>query len=110
MTLLISTHQMDEALFCDRLGVLSDGELIACDTPKRLLQLGRATIQVRRKQDVRVETIDNYAERLPELLKRYGLEPGVTRIEVQHATLENVLLGLIASRQAGTPAQEGPRP
>jgi ABC-2 type transport system ATP-binding protein len=98
--LLISTHQMDEALFCDRLGVLSDGELIACDTPKRLLQLGRATIHVRRKQDVRVETIDNYAERLPELLKRYGLEPDVTRIEVEHATLENVLLGLIASRQA----------
>ena len=35
-TLLISTHQMDEALVCDRLAMLSDGEMVACDTPKNL--------------------------------------------------------------------------
>jgi ABC-2 type transport system ATP-binding protein len=99
VTLLISTHQMDEALYCDRLAVLSDGELIACDTPKRLLQRGCATIQIWSKQEVRAETIDNYPERLPELLARYGLDPSVTRIEVEHTTLDNVLLSLIAARQ-----------
>jgi hypothetical protein len=84
--------------------VLSDGELIACDTPKRLLENGRATIQVWRKQDARAETIDNYAERLPELLGRYGLDPSVSRIEVEHTPLDQVLLALIEARKNGSGA------
>jgi ABC-type multidrug transport system ATPase subunit len=33
MTLLITTHFMDEAEFCDRLGFINAGRLIALDTP-----------------------------------------------------------------------------
>jgi ABC-2 type transport system ATP-binding protein len=46
VTLLISTHQMDEALYCDRLAALSDGQLIACDTPRNLLHQGRARVRI----------------------------------------------------------------
>ncbi len=94
-TLLISTHQMDEALFCDRLGVLSNGTLLACDTPKNLLHRGRTKIHIWRGEETVAETLDNYAEFLPGLLQRYGLDPGVTRIEVEQDTLENVVLDLI---------------
>lgn len=36
-TLLITTHVMDEAVKCDRLALIRDGRLIACDTVPALL-------------------------------------------------------------------------
>ena len=32
VTLFISTHLMDEALLCDKLAIMRDGEVLACDT------------------------------------------------------------------------------
>jgi ABC-2 type transport system ATP-binding protein len=100
--LLISTHQMDEALYCDRLAVLSDGDLIACDTPANLLHRGRTRIHVSRGEETVLETVDNYREALPQFLRRYGLDPAVTRIEIERDTLEDVLLDLIALNQKTT--------
>lgn len=36
MTIIVTTHVMDEAEKCDRLAMLRDGRIIACDTPERL--------------------------------------------------------------------------
>ncbi|MBB6455365.1 ABC-2 type transport system ATP-binding protein [Salirhabdus euzebyi] len=36
MTILVTTHVMDEAEKCDRLAMLRDGYMIACDTPTNL--------------------------------------------------------------------------
>jgi ABC-2 type transport system ATP-binding protein len=36
MTILLTTHQPDEAEYCDRLAVLDHGRVIACDTPANL--------------------------------------------------------------------------
>jgi ABC-2 type transport system ATP-binding protein len=36
MTILVTTHVMDEAEKCDRLAMLRDGYVIACDTPNKL--------------------------------------------------------------------------
>jgi ABC-2 type transport system ATP-binding protein len=99
-TLLISTHQMDEALFCDRLGILSNGTLLACDTPKNLLHRGRTKIHIWRGQEAVTETLDNYAEFLPRALQNYGLDPAVTRIEIERDTLEDVVLELIRASHA----------
>jgi ABC-2 type transport system ATP-binding protein len=33
MTILLTTHQPDEAEYCDRIAVLDHGRVIACDTP-----------------------------------------------------------------------------
>jgi len=96
-TLLISTHQMDEALLCDRLAVLSDGRMIACDTPKNLLDRGHTRIHVWRGQETVTESVENYSELLPQLLRRYGLDPAVTRIEIERDTLEQIILSWIKS-------------
>jgi len=37
-TVLVTTHYMDEAEYCDRVGVMVDGRLEALDTPHRLKQ------------------------------------------------------------------------
>ena len=47
------------------------------------------------------EVLEDYPERLPALL---GLDPSVTRIELQEDTLDNVLLGLIQER-GGAPRE-----
>jgi len=96
-TLLISTHQMDEALLCDRLAVLSDGRLIACDTPKNLLDRGRARIHIWRGEERITESVENYSESLPRILQRCGLDTSVTRIEIERDTLEQIILGWIKS-------------
>jgi ABC-2 type transport system ATP-binding protein len=36
MTILLTTHQPDEAEYCDRIAVLDHGRVIACDTPDTL--------------------------------------------------------------------------
>lgn len=37
-TILINTHYMDEAHRCHALGILDDGEMVACDSPDRLIE------------------------------------------------------------------------
>ncbi len=96
-TLLISTHQMDEALMCDRLGVLSEGRLIACDTPKNLLDRGRTRVRIWRGCESSVQSVENYSESLPRLLTAYGLDPSITKIEIERDTLEQIILSWIKS-------------
>ncbi|MFW5690951.1 MAG: ABC transporter ATP-binding protein [Chloroflexota bacterium] len=91
-TILISTHQMDEALHCDRTAVMRGGRVLACDTPRGLLGRGRATITIWQNGATRQQTIDAYPEQLPRLL---GLPENVHRVEVREDTLEDVVLRLI---------------
>ena len=36
MTIFVTTHYMDEAEYCERVGVMRDGKLLAMDTPTNL--------------------------------------------------------------------------
>src|SRR5262249_14311539 len=93
-TLLVSTHLMDEALQCDRLAILSDGGLLACDTPKNLLARGRTRVHVWRGSESVTEIPENYSQALPQLLQDYGLDPEVAKIEIERDTLEQIVLSL----------------
>ena len=37
-TIIVTTHVMDEALYCDNLGMIRDGRIIALGTPAELLK------------------------------------------------------------------------
>jgi ABC-2 type transport system ATP-binding protein len=112
VTLLISTHQMDEALYCDRLAILRDGGVLACDTPRNLLHRGSTRIRIGRgaggdTSDTVTETHENYSEFLPQLLRGYGLDPAINRIEIERDTLEQIVLALVEKTGAlsnGTPS------
>ena len=46
MTIIVSTHQLDEATRCTRLGLMRSGKLLAQDTPRALLeQSGKDTME-----------------------------------------------------------------
>ena len=36
VTILVTTHYMDEAEYCERVGIMRDGKLLAMDTPSNL--------------------------------------------------------------------------
>jgi ABC-2 type transport system ATP-binding protein len=107
-TLLMSTHQMDEVLHCDRVAVMREGMVLACETPNVLLQRGQTTIRVRRGEQVESATVANYAEELPRLLQRYELDPDVSRIEIEQDTLETIVLRLINAADSTGPSPKEP--
>ena len=104
-TILISTHQLDEALYCDRLAILQEGELLAVDTPRELLKRGKATIRITHSGQTETSEAHNYPHRLPVMLQPYGLDPTVESIEIEEATLEQVVLSIIAEHE--NPSREG---
>lgn len=101
-TLLVSTHQMDEVPYCDWIAILQTGELLAVDAPRNLLWTGEATIRIERDGLTDVIEVQDYPHRLPELLRASGLDPAITRIEVEEPTLEKVVLRMIARHEQRT--------
>lgn len=95
VTILVSTHQMDEAMYCDRLAILHEGVLLADEPPRQLLWKKKAKIKIRRGDLVAEKVVSNYPQSLPKVLQYLGLDAGITRIEIEDETLEAVVLEMI---------------
>ncbi len=116
VTILVTTHYMDEAEYCERVGVMRDGKLLAMDTPTNLkrsiitgdvwevfahpLEQGLDVLQglagVERVglagDHLRVISSKVKKEALQSLLSKKKIK--VERIERGEATLEDVFLAL----------------
>jgi len=114
MTIFLTTHYMNEAEYCDRIGVIDHGRLVTLDTPARLKEgVGGDVILLRSRSPadavirelgqklglraaadgdaVRLE-IQDADRRVPEIVR--ALSVGVDAIEVRKPTLEDVFLKL----------------
>ena len=100
VTIIVSTHQMNEAMYCDRLAILHKGVLLADDTPHQLLWNNQARIRIWRGERVDEKEIINYPDQLPKELHSYGLDPTINRIEIEEDTLETIVLGMINDHEA----------
>lgn len=100
VTIIVSTHQMNEAMYCDRLAILHQGVLLANDTPRQLLWNNRSKIKIWRGEQVIEKDLINYPEQLPGELQSYGLDASVSRIEIEEDTLETVVLRMINEQEA----------
>jgi ABC-2 type transport system ATP-binding protein len=69
MTILLTTHQPDEAEYCDRIAVLDHGKVLACDTPEKLRQAVGG--------DVVTLEGDRPEELAADVQARFGLSPRV---------------------------------
>lgn len=98
-TLLISTHQLDEALHCDLLLVLRQGRVLLLGTPAELLARGGASARLELESgEVAEARFDAPASELPRWLADFEMK-GVRRLELRQDTLEEILVRLI--REAG---------
>jgi len=131
VTVFVTTHYMDEAEYCDRIGLIYRGELIALGTPEKLkTELMREEVLevlCERPQDamVAIESLpevketalfgkglhvtapngDAAANAVAGLLRKKGY--AVARIEKVVPTMEDVFVSLIEARdRAGQPQQE----
>ncbi len=95
VTVVLSTHLMDDAMHCDQLGIVHQGLLLAHDTPRELLWENRASVKLWRGGEAETHELENYPQALPTLLHKEGLNPAIERIEVQEETLEQVVLRLV---------------
>ncbi len=95
ITLFISTHLMDEALLCDQLAIMRDGEVLTCDTPQNILLRGNTTVKIWRGEIMEQHLVTEYPSQLPSVLARYGLDPTITRLELEQDTLETIMLRMI---------------
>jgi ABC-2 type transport system ATP-binding protein len=100
-TLFISTHLMNEAMLCDRIALLRKGRIIATDTPRSILEEGRTRLTVVQNGTETEATIGGHPEDLAAALRPYGLQPGVTAIDVETDSLEAVVLSLIQKEEIG---------
>ncbi|HEX8990059.1 MAG TPA: ABC transporter ATP-binding protein [Anaerolineales bacterium] len=69
VTILVTTHYMDEAEYCERVGIMRDGRLLAMDSPASL-----------KKQVVLGDVWEVYASPLEGALARLRQVPGVLRV------------------------------
>ena len=95
MTIVISTHLMDEPLACDRIGILREGRLICEDTPHHILAKGQSRVTIEIDGESFTEEVSDYERELPGLLNRYGLDPGISRISLYQESLEEIFLKLV---------------
>lgn len=95
VSILISTHQMDEALHCDRVAVMRGGLVLASDAPRALLARGRAKLRLWHGTELEEKVLENYREELPKIL---GIAERYSKIEIQEDSLEEIVLRLIAEK------------
>ena len=95
VTTLVSTHQMDEAAHCHTLVILNQGEIIAHDTPQKLMHQGQATVRIWRKGVAEEQHFEHYPEQLIQWLQEEGLSNEVQRLEIETSPLEEIVLSLI---------------
>jgi ABC-2 type transport system ATP-binding protein len=63
VTILVTTHYMDEAEYCERVGIMRDGKLLAMDTPSKL----KETIIVGDVWEIFAEPLQDGLDVLPEV-------------------------------------------
>jgi ABC-2 type transport system ATP-binding protein len=69
ITIFLTTHYMDEAEHCDRIGIIDHGTIVAIDTPEAL----KASVG---KDRVQIHTADDPAA-IAELARDFGVEAGM---------------------------------
>jgi ABC-2 type transport system ATP-binding protein len=95
VSVLLCTHYMEEAdELCDRVAFLSNGKIVALDTPRELkLRYGQQTARVL-LQDRSEHTIDLTATSDAETLAQWMEQGAVLTIHSQEGTLEDVFIAV----------------
>jgi len=97
---LVSTHQIDEAIHCDRLLIVREGKLLADTTPEALMRRAGTTVRVEGAEGgVTERRFGPQGSELVAWLRTLD-EGEARRVEVRNDTLESVIVSLMSERAA----------
>ena len=68
---------------------------------------GNTTVKIWQGQHLARQTVAQYPTQLPGLLQNYGLDPSVTRLELDQDNLETIMLRLINAKPDANADQAG---
>jgi ABC-2 type transport system ATP-binding protein len=69
ITIFLTTHYMDEAEHCDRIGIIDQGQIVVLDTPEALKEsVGKDRVQIQTADDARA---------IAEIAEKFGVEAAV---------------------------------
>jgi ABC-2 type transport system ATP-binding protein len=101
VTILVTTHYMDEAEYCERIGIMRDGKLLAMDTPTNL-----------KKSIIQGDVWEVYVQPLEAGLESLMTVKGVQRVGLTGDHLRTISLNVqpkvmkAALKQAGVEVQK----
>jgi len=95
VTILISTHLMDEALLCDYLTIIRGGQILASEKPQEIMAKGETELRIWQGEEKESAKVFHYTTALPSLLQAHGLDPKISKIEVQEEPLESIIVRMI---------------
>jgi len=96
VTILVTTHYMDEAEYCERVGIMRDGKLLAMDTPLKL----KETIVPGDVWEVYAEPLQDGLAVLPEVtgVLRVGLTGDHIRTITKKGLEKDILLNALKEK------------
>lgn len=98
-TLFISTHLMEEALLCDTLAIIRQGELLAKEPPAHLIAKGNAVLTLTTKEGTKQHTLPTDPTAIARFLHKYGLDPNITALDLTKESLEDITINIVEGRK-----------
>ena len=99
VTIFVSTHLMDEAMLCDKVTILRNGEILAVDTPQKILQRGKTRLKISVNNEEKISTIDSTSKSLADELKKFGLEKNISSVELHSDNIEDIILSIVREKE-----------
>ena len=99
VTIFLSTHQMDEVLLCDKVTIMSNGEILATDTPQKLIGLGKSRLTLTVSGMEKTTTIGSTSQNLASELQKSGLDPQISSVAIQTENIEEIILSIMNQRE-----------
>jgi ABC-2 type transport system ATP-binding protein len=100
ITIFVSTHLMDEAMLCDKIAILRQGELLAIDTPQNFIALGKTKIIYEKNGETKELISGSGPSAVATELKKLGLQSDVSKINIEQDNIEDVMLQIVQKKQA----------
>lgn len=95
VTIFVSTHLMDEALLCDKICILREGEILAIDTPRNFLARGNTRIHFTENGVEKEILSGSGSASLAAELHRLGLKNEISKLEIEQDNIENIVLQIV---------------
>ncbi|MFI5172002.1 MAG: ABC transporter ATP-binding protein [Chitinophagales bacterium] len=98
VTIFVSTHLMDEALLCDMVTIIRNGEILVVDSPQKILERGKTKLKVIAGDDENISFIDSTPEALANALKMFNLEKNISSVELHSDNIEDIILSIVREK------------